>query len=125
MSASWFYVKCAECARRFGVDLAPKLFRGDVSDERRAQVRTKAGWRSLLIEDNDRMMWPVVNCAHNHRFEDSIMRNVTLTYEIGQAIAAAISGGAEFGLIEPTNELRAPGETRAAMERDARALGRR
>lgn len=118
MTAKWFFVKCAECANQYGVDVAPRLFRADIANwgDARVEVRTKTGWGSLLIEDNDRMFAPVVNCAHNHRFEDS-MRRGTLIGQIGRAIEAAHAIGAEFGLLEPTNDGRAPGEERAVIRR--------
>ncbi len=124
MPVSWFYVKCAECAKRYGVDIAPKLFRADISQwgEARVQVRTKSGWASLLVRDNDKMAYPVVNCAHNHRFED-LSRGTgfdLLVTQIQRAIERAHAVGAAVGLIEPSDRVR-PGQARAAMAEDLRS----
>ena len=78
----------------------------------RIEGRTKAGWRSLLDGDGNRAVFPVVNCAKHHRFEFAMERGVLLD-QIGLAIEAA--RGAEFGLLEPSNGLRSPGEARKAM----------
>jgi len=115
---SWFYVKCAECARRYGPDLAPRLFRADISNwgDAAVEIRTDSGWKSILIEDNERMMWPVCNCVHNHRFEDSFTLGA-LVDQVGRAIEAAVRFEAECGLLEPTNDRRAPGQERTTTRR--------
>ena len=114
MPVPWFYVKCAKSAKKYGVDLASRLFRAEIVQGRMVRIegRTKAGWRSLLDGDGNRAVFPVVNCAKHHRFEFAMERGVLLD-QIGLAIEAA--RGAEFGLLEQSNGLRSPGEARKAM----------
>ena len=119
----WFYVLCAVCALRQGVDRAKPVFRVDVENWGNAAIeirrhtqsakgdKPRTSWQSI-VDGDDNPEWihfTVARCDHNHLFEGNVIG------KIEEAIMEAMRVGAGVALIKPDSGSAA--ELKASLRR--------
>jgi hypothetical protein len=119
--AQWFHVVCAECARRYGVDLVRATFRADIANWGSAEIQVRrkprsgeSAWTSINLDDAspDWAYWPTYFCDHNHVFS-SLYEGRDLWARIEEAIVDAYREGSEVAFMSPDG--RQPMRERVAL----------